>query len=185
MIIVEKIVGNIYADRSLYERSQILEKEKKLEKLSLSISDARKSRIRKNTDRGTEIGIIQNRKGVLSSGDVLVLTDQNMVLVEIEMEEAMVIDFGDHLDSSALLERAVRLGHLIGNQHWAFFVKGNCVYVPITIDRRVMDTVIKGGNIPGIAFRYQEIDPSSFKGQSAGHHHPQSRESRHSHSDDS
>lgn len=35
------------------------------------------------------------------------------------------------------------LGHALGNQHWAAVVKGTRVYVPLTVARAVMESVMK------------------------------------------
>ena len=36
------------------------------------------------------------------------------------------------------MRTCVELGHALGNQHWPALVKGNRVYVPLTVDRKVM-----------------------------------------------
>ena len=41
------------------------------------------------------------------------------------------------------LRRAIRLGHVLGNQHWPVAVVGEQVLVPVTLDRAVMETVLK------------------------------------------
>jgi urease accessory protein len=37
----------------------------------------------------------------------------------------------------------VELGHALGNQHWAAVVRGTKVYVPLMVDRKVMESVMQ------------------------------------------
>ena len=43
---------------------------------------------------------------------------------------------GEALD--VVVRTAFELGHALGNQHWPAVVKGDRVYVPLTVDRKVM-----------------------------------------------
>lgn len=166
LLVSKGVIGNIYSDKSLYEKSRGFQSERRLEKVVLSSRDRKKTRMKKTTDHGTEIGIVTPRGAGLSSGDVLILEKGRMILVELELEEVLVIDFkGDFI-----LERAVKLGHLLGNQHWPIMVKDESVYIPITLDKSVMETVIRGSNIEGITIRYEKINPSDFEAPPQHHH---------------
>ena len=65
-----------------------------------------------------------------------------------------------HLDDLAQLapEMAMRtcveLGHAMGNQHWPALVKGNSVYVPLTVDRKVMDSVMNTHRFEDIRYEF-------------------------------
>ena len=48
----------------------------------------------------------------------------------------------------------MELGHAIGNQHWPAVVKGTKVYVPLTVDKKVMLSVMETHHIEDISFRF-------------------------------
>ena len=53
-----------------------------------------------------------------------------------------------------LIRSAVELGHAIGNQHWPAVVKGTKMYVPLTVDRKVMDSVMRTHAFTGITHEF-------------------------------
>jgi urease accessory protein UreE len=46
-------------------------------------------------------------------------------------------------DTAGQLQQAVRLGHVLGNQHWPVAVVGEQILVPVALDRAVMETVLR------------------------------------------
>jgi urease accessory protein len=52
------------------------------------------------------------------------------------------------------MRTCVELGHAMGNQHWPALVKGNLVYVPLTVDRKVMTSVMNTHRFEGIRFEF-------------------------------
>ena len=52
----------------------------------------------------------------------------------------------------------VELGHAIGNQHWPAVVKGTQVYVPLTVDKAVMGSVMRTHALPQITFDFVPAD---------------------------
>jgi urease accessory protein len=42
----------------------------------------------------------------------------------------------------------------MGNQHWPALVKGDLVYVPLTVDRRVMASVMETHRFEGIRYEF-------------------------------
>jgi urease accessory protein len=110
-------------------------------------AEAQKSRLRKTTANGTEVAVSLGRGTQLRDGDVLYWDDERRAAITAH------VDLGDVLviDLSALVTRpvteaiseCVELGHALGNQHWAAVVKGLRVYVPLTVARAVMASVMK------------------------------------------
>ena len=45
-------------------------------------------------------------------------------------------------------------GHALGNQHWPALVKGSRVYVPLTVDRKVMSSVMKTHRFEGVRYEF-------------------------------
>ena len=85
-----------------------------------------------------------------------------MFIANIEAEEMMVLKFVGKVHEDALFEAAVRLGHAIGNQHWQIKVVGKTVFVPLALDRKVMESVIKTHNIPGIEYVFAEVGEKKY-----------------------
>ena len=52
------------------------------------------------------------------------------------------------------MRTCVELGHALGNQHWPALVKGNRVYVPLTVDRKVMASVMNTHRFEGIRYEF-------------------------------
>ena len=69
----------------------------------------------------------------------------------------LVIDLSGIKDKDPLdiMRISVELGHAIGNQHWPAVVKGSKVYVPLTVDKKVMLSVMETHHIEGITFDFQ------------------------------
>ena len=79
----------------------------------------------------------------------------------------------------------MELGHALGNQHWPAVVREDCVYVPLTVDRKVMLSVMRTHRLEHIAYSFrpgEEVIPylaphevrRLFGGAEAGahaHHH--------------
>lgn len=143
MILIEKIIGNIKSDPQWLHKTSNFQHDF----LILEQWEAQKSRCRKKSEQGTDIGLALDRDTRLSDGDVLIFDDENhyLLTVTINLRDVMVI----HLDklSSAGFDHVVKtvfeLGHALGNQHWKSVIKGSKVYVPLTVEARMMNSVMK------------------------------------------
>ena len=60
------------------------------------------------------------------------------------------------LPQEEIIRISLELGHAIGNQHWPAVVKGTKVYVPMTVDRKVMLSVMETHNIDDISYEFEE-----------------------------
>src|SRR4029077_15000765 len=102
-----------------------------------------KSRLRLVTNTGREIGLILPRGAELADGDVFAVEeDDSRVLIRIALQEVMVLTPSETLQASERWAWAVRLGHVLGNQHWPIAVVGEQIFTPVTVDRAVMETVL-------------------------------------------
>ncbi len=78
------------------------------------------------------------------------------IVAKIDLRDVMVI----HLDDLArfkpeiAMRTCIELGHAMGNQHWPALVKGNVVYVPLTVDRKVMASVMNTHSFEGIRYEF-------------------------------
>jgi len=114
------IVGNIFIENG----SQIL-KEKAFEKLQISRNDLEKNRLRRTTDKGTDISIILERGSKLQHGDIL---NHGESFIVIYQTPEKVITVKTKEDSFELL---VLLGHIIGNRHRPISLENRSVTFPI------------------------------------------------------
>lgn len=120
--------------------------------------EAQKNRLRKKTAGGAELAVSLDRGTFMRDGDVLVwdAPAARAVVAKITLRDVMVI----HLDALAPLtpeiamRTCVELGHALGNQHWPALVKGGRVFVPLTVDRKVMSSVMNTHRFEGIAFEF-------------------------------
>lgn len=115
---------------------------------------AQKSRLTARGDRGSEYAVALERGVRLSDGDVIDYrpAEGRIAVIRLRLSEVMVADLGSLTGAApeTILRTALELGHAIGNQHWAAVVKGTKVYVPLTVDRKVMESVMRTHRIEGV-----------------------------------
>lgn len=152
-MLVEKVLGNLnepaWADRLDGARVDLL---------TLDQWEAQKRRLRKRTGQGAEFAISLSHSTRLRDGDVLAWDSsaQTATVVRIELGDVMVVDLaGIAADApDRMIRTSVELGHAIGNQHWPAVVKGDQVYVPLTVDATVMASVMRTHNFSGVTFDF-------------------------------
>ena len=153
MILVEAVLGNA-ADPEWAARLAAAT----VDALELDHWEAQKNRFRKKTAGGVEIAVSLDRGTFMRDGDVLLWDAQTAraVVARISLRDVMIV----HLDGLAPLapdiamRTCVELGHALGNQHWPALVKGNRVYVPLTVDRKVMSSVMNTHRFEGIRYEF-------------------------------
>lgn len=142
MILVEKTLGNI-KDPVWHDRSHHAQ----VDLLSLEQWEAPKSRLRKASEGGVELAISLPRSEHLHDGDVLHYDEEKNIIVvaRIALKEVMVIELQDleSLSPQEILRICFELGHGLGNQHWPAVIKGTNVYVPLSVDQKVMASVMR------------------------------------------
>jgi len=153
VILIEKVLGN-RADAEWALRLAAAA----VETLSLDHWEAQKNRFRKKTASGVEVAVSLDRGAFLRDGDVL-LWDAGAaraVVAQISLRDVMII----HLDELAArapelaLRTCIELGHALGNQHWPALVKDTRVFVPLTVDRKVMASVMNTHRFEGIRYEF-------------------------------
>jgi len=166
---VDGIVGNIHTDPELAAKIESHEDAGTLERVVLETGDRRKSRLRVETDAGTDLGILVDQPE-LSAGDVLFVEDDHAAIIEFEEIEAFVVELPEATESTLLA--AVELGHRIGNQHWDVAVEAGSVYIPVEADKSIIESVL-GEYLPaGTETRYEVVDAERFvDGETMDHGH--------------
>ncbi len=153
MIIVESVVGNSQ-EAPWRERLAAAD----IDRLRLDQWEAQKSRLRKATDQGVEVALALARNTRLRDGDILLWDEsrRHAIVADIDLNDVMVIDLAAVTGGSAeaLVRTVFELGHALGNQHWPAIVKDTRVFVPLTVDLKVMASVMKTHAFPGVRYDF-------------------------------
>ena len=173
MLVVEHVLGNAHTDTELRVLSERAEAAGRLETLRLTPLDAQKGRFRTTTDQGTPVGLSLGRGTVLRDGDVLWLepATERMLVVRMAPEEVLVVSVKHRGDPADLFRIGLQLGHVLGNQHWPVKVEGTTVYVPVTVDKRVMASVLKTYRLQGIEYRFEQASVGAIPRTVPEHRH--------------
>lgn len=152
--IYTEVVGNIY----MPDWSETL-RGVEIERVELDQWTAQKSRFVVRGDLGGEYAVALKRNTRVLNGDILNYdSDRNRaVVIYVRLNDVLVVDLQGlrDLPRELQLQRAVELGHALGNQHWPAVVKGERIFVPLTVDRKVMESVMDTHHIEGIRYRFQ------------------------------
>jgi urease accessory protein len=153
VILVEAVLGNI-ADPQWAARLAAAT----VDPIELDHWEAQKNRFRKKTAAGVELAVSLDRGTFMHDGDVLVweAAAARAVVARISLRDVMIIDLGSLAAASPELamRTCVELGHALGNQHWPALVKGSRVFVPLTVDRKVMSSVMNTHRFEGIRYEF-------------------------------
>ena len=141
MILVESVLGNV-GDADWTSRLEGMQ----VDWLALDHWEAQKNRFRKRSSAGLEVAVSLDRGTFLRDGDILVFDERarRATVARITLRDVMIV----HLDGLAAaspelaMRACVELGHALGNQHWPALVKDTRVFVPLTVDRKVMASVM-------------------------------------------
>lgn len=134
MITVNSIVGNIHKDKKLYEENQIMCQKNLSEKIVISRLESKRVRMRKTSNKGTDVGLILALGTVLKNGDIVYLTKDKIIVVEIKPENVAVLTVKRNIQNNDLFELAIKIGHTLGNLHRPIKVNERKIYVPIQAD---------------------------------------------------
>jgi urease accessory protein len=153
VVIIETVLGNI-GDPEWAERLSA----GNVDLLEVDQWEAQKSRFRKTSAKGAELAISLDRGTYIRDGDVLFWDAKaaEAVVARIELHDVMIVHLDDltRLAPEMAMRTCVELGHAMGNQHWPALVKGKLVYVPRTVDRKVMSSVMNTHRFEGIRYEF-------------------------------
>ena len=145
MITVTSIGGNIFHDKSLRKKYIY---SGNYERLTISRLEMERSRLRRKTNKGTDIGLILKSGTKLQHGDILLSTKEKFIIVE-QLPEKVISIRIKKKESKNLLKLCMMIGHIIGNRHRPIAIdeKGTISF-PIQADsevdvfRRLLHSVI-------------------------------------------
>ena len=132
MVTITSIVGSIDNSPVLAKEYRIRSKKKQVESITINRLESQRARMRKRSDKGTDIIITLNDGLNLRHNDVLLLDDTKMILVKREPENVAILDIKRND-----IELAIRIGHALGNLHRPIKVEGNSIIFPIQSDGEI------------------------------------------------
>ena len=128
MLIVNTILGNIYKDDQLAKKIEDSKERGKFRRLLLSRIEMEKTRLRKKTDDGFDIGFVLEPGTKLQHGDIISESDET-ILIEQLPEKILIVKFKENRKDLFLL-----VGHIIGNRHRPISIKNETISFPIHDD---------------------------------------------------
>jgi urease accessory protein len=131
MIHIYKIIGNIHSDSDLKNKYQEMIKTGLVEKIEINRLESDRARIRKMSDKGTDLALTLIPGYHINNGDVVMLTEEKMVIANRTPENVAMISLKGIMSEDQLFETATKIGHTIGNMHRPFKIVGGKIYFPI------------------------------------------------------
>lgn len=130
MLKVTKISGNIFDNIDLKKKFEDFDKQGICERLQVSRQELEKTRLRKNTDKKTDVGLSFDDRTKMHHGDVII-AEEKFILVEQLPEKVISIKVKQHPNQTEML---VLLGHIIGNRHRPISIEDQTITFPIQAD---------------------------------------------------
>jgi urease accessory protein len=141
MLTIDHVVGNIYNDAKLRTTYRDFVSKQQDETFLITRTESQRQRMRKVSNKGTDIALnLQSGSQHLRHGDVLLLNDNQIVVVEIKPENVLQVEIlKETLTDSPenLLQIPVQIGHTIGNLHRPIMLDGSRIYFPIQAESEI------------------------------------------------
>lgn len=155
MDVITEVIGNIHQPEWAARVDDC-----HVETVFLDQWTAQKSRFLAKGDHGNEYPVALARGSRIADGDIIAYDPEarRAAVLRLDLNNVLVIDLSklSSLPPEDIIRVSVELGHAIGNQHWPAVVKGTKVYVPLTVDKKVMLAVMETHNIDNITYEFQE-----------------------------
>jgi len=130
VIITRSILGNVFHDAHLSNKHDKMKASGMCEHLSLSRADMEHVRLRRKTERETDVGIILEPGSRLKDGDVLVDSKEKFIVVRQLPEKVVSVKINEK-KRSRVLELSAAVGHVIGNRHRPISINDNTISFPV------------------------------------------------------
>ena len=152
MIKVTSILGNISAPQWAKRAKGLV-----IEEVRLDQWMAQRHRLIAEGSQGNSYAIALERHTPIRDGDIICYTDSTITVVRLQLNDIMVIELGalTRLDPLMAIRLAVEIGHALGNQHWPAVVHEDKILVPLTTDRKVMQSVMRTHAFEHIAYGFR------------------------------
>jgi urease accessory protein len=137
MITINSIIGNMYHDENLRKQYEDMSSQSLCESIRINRIEAQRVRMRKRSSKGTDIALIMAPGTKLRHGDVLLVTNDKMVIMELEPENLAVIQVKENIPEYDAVQVPVTIGHAIGNLHRPIKLEGRKIFFPIQTDSEI------------------------------------------------
>ena len=155
MKIFSEVIGNLASDPEWTEKLKYAN----IEYLDLDQWTAQKSRFIAKGKEGAEYAVALKRHSQIENGDIMEYnTAQNKaIFIHIELKQVLVVDLQKIAQQNPveIIRRCVEIGHAVGNQHWPAIVKETKLYIPLTVDKKVMTSVMDTHHFEDITYEFQ------------------------------
>jgi len=152
MLTITTIIGNIKKDSQLHQKYEESVKKNTVENVVIQRSETEKVRMRKVSDKETDIGFILPSRTHLRDGDVVFLDDTKMIVIKLSPELVAILNIKNHLhnnhdhdhkhehdhdhkheqtNDNELTNVAIKIGHTIGNLHRPLKIENRDIIFPI------------------------------------------------------
>ena len=158
MLTITTVIGNIKKDSQLYQKYEESVKKNTVENVVIQRSETEKVRMRKVSDKETDIGFILPSRTHLRDGDVVFLDDTKMIVIKLSPELVAILNIKNHLhnnhdhgddhehkhdhehdhehkheraNDNELTNVALKVGHTIGNLHRPLKIENRDIIFPI------------------------------------------------------
>lgn len=156
MKVYSEVIGNMNLSPEWKEKLANAE----IDYIFLDQWTAQKSRFLGKGLSGKEYPIALARHSQIADGDIVEYDPETntAIVLKIELSPVLVVDLSgiENLSPAHIIRISLELGHAIGNQHWPAVVKDTKVYVPLTVDKKVMLSVMETHHIEGIKYDFQK-----------------------------
>ncbi|CAN5695835.1 hypothetical protein BH23THE1_BH23THE1_10430 [soil metagenome] len=141
MLTITTVIGNIKKDSQLHQKYQESVKKNTVENVVIARSETEKVRMRKVSDKETDIGFIMPSRTHLKDGDVVFLDDTKMIVIKLSPELVAILNIKNHdhdhdhdhkhANEDELTNVAIKVGHTIGNLHRPLKIENRDIIFPI------------------------------------------------------
>src|SRR6187402_1404916 len=114
LITIDSVIGNIKKDNNLGQKYDEMCVRAACETIKVSRWESERVRMRKTSDKGTDIALTLPQGTHLRHGDVIMLTKDKIVIVEIEPENVAMVEVKDNIhNDNDIIGVSVIIGHTI------------------------------------------------------------------------
>jgi len=131
---VTSVAGNI-ADKRLAGKYRRAKAAGKCERLLVSRMEMERLRLRRRTDRGTDIGLVLEPGSRLHHGDLLAAREKFIVVEQLPEKVVSIRIEKDSMEKMVGL--AALIGHVIGNRHRPIAVDHDTLSFPVLAESEV------------------------------------------------
>jgi urease accessory protein len=137
LITINSVIGNIKKDNNLGQKYDEMCVRAACETIKISRLESERVRMRKTSDKGTDIALTLPQGTHLRHGDIIMLTEDKIVIVEIEPENVAMVEIRGNIHDDDIIKVPVTIGHTIGNLHRPIKLEEDRIYFPIQADSEI------------------------------------------------